>query len=77
MPSGDYPSAAKAPKSVAADAILCLLIIRFLLQRLILPAFADSVSVDEICHRVGLELPILALIPGLSYVAWRPASDIR
>jgi len=26
---------------------------------------------------VGLELPILALIPGLGNVAWRPASDLR
>jgi hypothetical protein len=27
--------------------------------------------------RVGLELPILALIHGLANVAWRPASDLR
>jgi len=26
---------------------------------------------------VGLELPILALIPGLGNVAWRAASDLR
>jgi len=26
---------------------------------------------------VGLELPILALIPGLGNVAWRSASDLR
>ena len=26
---------------------------------------------------VGLELPILALIPGLGNVAWRQASDLR
>jgi len=26
---------------------------------------------------VGLELPILALIPGSGNVAWRPASDLR
>ena len=26
---------------------------------------------------VGLELPILALIPGLGNIAWRPASDLR
>ena len=26
---------------------------------------------------VGLELPILALIPGLGNVAWRTASDLR
>jgi hypothetical protein len=26
---------------------------------------------------VRLELPILALIPGLGNVAWRPASDLR
>jgi hypothetical protein len=28
-------------------------------------------------RRVGLELAILALIPGLSNVAWRTASDLR
>ena len=28
-------------------------------------------------RRVGLELPIVALIPGLGNVAWRPASDLR
>jgi hypothetical protein len=38
-----------------------------------------SVANSQFLHRtpVGLELPILVLIPGLSYVAWRPASDLR
>ena len=32
----------------------------------------------QVCFTpVGLELPILALIPGLGNVAWRPASDLR
>jgi len=32
---------------------------------------------DLLLQRVGLELPILALIPGLGNVAWCPASDLR
>jgi hypothetical protein len=31
----------------------------------------------ELCQPVGLELPILALIPGLGNVVLRDASDLR
>ena len=42
-------------------------------------AMRNAVAARLITWRVpvGLELPILALIPGLGNVAWRSASDLR
>jgi hypothetical protein len=50
-------------------------------RRMIIPMMTTGRLQQRYDHRlrdlVGLELPILALIPGLGNVARRPASDLR